>query len=193
MVDCSPYSGITNSRLLTLELYMHKLQNKYRKKYLPSSTCIIINSIFPTIGHTCTVSGTLRYTVLSRFLAHAPIAEKQCFEKVFKNQFVPAFWRMRLYSNRGAGGKWQIRKHKDCTTTMTKSRQVKSTLTCKFVSCHWVWSVCKLFWGVMRNPCETVLYINAVKLKLTSECAWKRRPTQLSTLPFVWAISSSLM
>ena len=43
------------------------------------------------------------FTVLSCFLAHAPIAEKPHFEKVLKNQFVPAFWRMRLYSNRGAG------------------------------------------------------------------------------------------
>ena len=45
----------------------------------------------------------LTHTVLSRFLAHARIAEKPRFEKVWKNQFVPAFWRMRLYSDRGTG------------------------------------------------------------------------------------------
>ena len=41
-------------------------------------------------------------TVLSRFLAHAPIAEKPHFEKIWKIAFVLTYWRMRLYSDRGA-------------------------------------------------------------------------------------------
>ena len=80
-----------NGKLLTAVGLLHVA--RLREASMHKTTQYTRNSIVCGPAH----------TVLSRFLAHAPIAEKRHFEKVLKNQLVPAFWRMRLYSNRGAG------------------------------------------------------------------------------------------